>query len=98
MFQENFYFYLKRAEASLEGVKSLNPHVKVQACQTPLKEIDYQQYDIVSISGIDLPLLPEINEKAHNAGTRVFICDSHGNSNLLMVTYHQDISVTYLKI
>jgi len=68
-----------RAIASLERIKELNPHVKVEVITTPLQQIDLKLYDVCCVSGLFYTpeLLEEVNQ-AVRSHTIFIAIDSFG--------------------
>jgi len=68
-----------RAEASIEKIKSLNPHVQVEVVTAPLKQINIKAYDVCCVSGLILrpELLEEVNQDVRSH-TLFIAVDSFG--------------------
>eukprot|EP01126_Amoeba_proteus_P025775 TRINITY_DN2561_c0_g3_i1.p1 TRINITY_DN2561_c0_g3~~TRINITY_DN2561_c0_g3_i1.p1 ORF type:complete len:206 (+),score=21.06 TRINITY_DN2561_c0_g3_i1:93-710(+) len=67
-----------RASESLEKIRMLNPNVEVHVTTLPMDEIDLDPYNLICVSGIPLPKLTELSQKAYETNKSFFICDSQG--------------------
>lgn len=87
----------QRAEAGLDGVKQLNPHVHVTASKAHWNDLDLKQYDLCCVSGLPLSAATELNEKAHKSGVHFLVCDTHGKQSNDLAN-NQVLSDTCLKM
>jgi len=67
-----------RAEASVERIRELNPHVVVSFTSVPVAQIDLSQFDLCCLSGLSLKTAVHVNHIARKTNTLFLVVDTFG--------------------